>query len=155
MILYKNGNIFEENCEALVNAVNCVGIMGRGLALQFKKSYPDNFKAYRVACAERKVKPGQVFVFETHRITNPKYIFNFPTKRHWRDQSRIEDIQSGLSSLAKEISYLNISSIALPALGAGLGGLNWDAVRDSIEEELSSLSETTIVVFNPHPERQS
>ena len=87
MIDYRAGDIFEANVEALVNAVNCVGVMGHGLALQFKNRFPENFLAYEQACRHREVQPGQMFVFETGTLANPKFIFNFPTKRHWRDKS--------------------------------------------------------------------
>ena len=103
MIEFKTGDILETDAEALVNTVNCVGIMGRGVALQFKTAFPENFKAYQVACAQEKVQPGRVFVFETGYVSNPKFIINFPTKRHWRGKSRIEDIEAGLVSLVSVI----------------------------------------------------
>ena len=92
VIEFKQGDILESNAEALVNTVNCVGIMGRGIALQFKEAFPDNFKAYVVACKREEMQPGKMFVFERHQLRNPKFIINFPTKRHWRGQSRIGDI---------------------------------------------------------------
>ena len=92
MIEHKTGDIFAEDVEALVNSVNCVGIMGRGIALQFKKAFPKNFKAYADACKLNEVQPGRMFVFETGELANPRYIINFPTKRHWRGKSRMEDI---------------------------------------------------------------
>jgi O-acetyl-ADP-ribose deacetylase (regulator of RNase III) len=97
MIEYKAGNILKEDAEALVNPVNCVGIMGRGLALQFKKEFPRNFTSYAAACKRNEVQPGRMFVFETGQLTNPRYIINFPTKRHWRGKSRMEDIEAGLA----------------------------------------------------------
>ncbi len=102
MIEYQTGDILGADTEALVNTVNCVGIMGRGIALQFKNAYPENFKAYEAACVRKEVQPGRMFVFETGYLTNPKYIINFPTKRHWRGKSRIEDIEAGLKALAEE-----------------------------------------------------
>ena len=96
MIESKTGDILQADAEALVNPVNCVGIMGRGLALQFKQAFPENFKAYEAACARDEVKPGRMFVFETGFLVNPKYVINFATKRHWRDKSRIEDIEDEL-----------------------------------------------------------
>src|SRR5213594_4867327 len=125
MIEYKTGDILAEHAEALVNTVNCVGFMGRGIALQFKKAWPENFKAYAAACRRHEVQPGRMFVFETGLLTNPRFIINFPTKRHWRGKSRIEDIESGLGALVKEIRSRGIRSVALPPLGSGLGGLNW------------------------------
>ena len=115
MIEYTTGDILRADAEALVNTVNCVGIMGRGVALQFKNAYPKNFKAYEAACAREEVHPGKMFVFETGLLTNPKYIINFPTKRHWRGKSRMEDIDSGLAALAREIGSRRIRSIALKA----------------------------------------
>ena len=103
MIERKTGDILAENAEALVNTVNCVGVMGRGIALQFKRAFPENFKAYAKACKHGEVRPGRMFVFETGHLSNPRYVINFPTKRHWRGKSRIEDIDAGLSSLAHEI----------------------------------------------------
>ena len=96
MIEFKTGDILAEDAEALVNTVNCVGFMGRGIALQFKNVWPENFKAYAAACRRQEVQPGRMFVFETGRLTNPRYIINFPTKRHWRGKSRMEDIEAGL-----------------------------------------------------------
>ena len=122
MIEYKAGNILKEDAEALVNPVNCVGIMGRGLALQFKKEFPRNFTSYAAACKRNEVQPGRMFVFETGQLTSPRYIINFPTKRHWRGKSRMEDIEAGLAALAEEIRSGSIRSIAIPPLGCGLGG---------------------------------
>ena len=152
MIEYKTGNILEEDAEALVNSVNCVGIMGRGVALQFKKAWPENFRAYAAACRRGAVQPGRPFVFETGRLTNPRYVINFPTKRHWRGKARIEDIEAGLRALAREVRQRNIRSIALPPLGTGLGGLQWQEVRRLIEKELGELEDVRIVVFEPHAE---
>ena len=151
MIEYKTGDILEEQTEALVNTVNCVGIMGRGIALQFKQAWPENFKAYASACRRKEVQPGQMFVFETGRLTPPRYIINFPTKRHWKGKSRLVDIQSGLVALVHEIRRLEIGSIALPPLGAGLGGLEWSRVRQEIVRALGDLSDVRVVVFEPRP----
>jgi O-acetyl-ADP-ribose deacetylase (regulator of RNase III) len=122
MIEFKTGDILQTDAEALVNTVNCVGIMGRGIALQFKQAFPDNFKAYEAACARKEAQPGRMLVFETGFLANPKYIVNFPTKRHWRGKSRIEDIEAGLKALVDEIRKRGIRSIAVPPLGSGLGG---------------------------------
>src|SRR5713226_4654693 len=113
MIEYKKGDILHEDAEALVNTVNCVGIMGRGIALQFKQAFPENFKAYAAACARKEVQPGRMLVFETGFLSNPRYIINFPTKRHWRGKSRIEDIDTGLKALVDEIRKRGIQSIAV------------------------------------------
>jgi len=150
MIEYKTGNILAEDVEALVNTVNCVGIMGRGIALQFKNAFPDNFKAYAAACKRQQVHPGKMFVFDTEGLTNPRYIINFPTKRHWRGKSRMEDIESGLKALVKVIKERNILSIAVPPLGSGLGGLDWSQVRSKIEEALSQVKDIRVVVYEPN-----
>ena len=149
MIEYKKGDILCEGVEALVNPVNCVGVMGRGLALQFKKAFPENFKAYVAGCERNEVQPGRMFIFRTGQLTNPKYIINFPTKRHWRDKSRIEDIDSGLVALVDEISSRNIRSIAIPPLGSGLGGLDWSNVRPRIENSLRTRDDLSVVIFEP------
>lgn len=149
MIKYTRGDILAADVEALVNTVNCVGIMGRGIALQFKNAFPANYKAYSAACDRKEVQPGSMFIFETDALTNPKYIINFPTKRHWRGKSRIEDIESGLKALVREIEGRKIKSIAIPPLGSGLGGLNWATVRERIEHALSGIVGTSIVVYEP------
>lgn len=151
MITYKTGDIFSEDVEALVNPVNCVGAMGKGLALEFKRRFPENFLAYAQACRNGVVKPGNMFVYETGQIINPKYIINFPTKRHWRDASRIEDIQSGLIALRTAIEAYNITSIAVPALGSGLGQLPWGQVRTLIDTTMPThpIPTVNIIVFEP------
>lgn len=149
MVEFKYGNLLIEDAQALVNPVNCVGVMGRGLALQFKKAYPDNFRAYAAACAVGEVQPGRMFVFDTGGPSNPRFIVNFPTKRHWRNKSRMEDIEAGLESLVTEIRRRNIQSIAIPALGSGLGGLEWGAVRWRIEQALCGLKDLRAMVFEP------
>lgn len=149
MITYKTGDILAEAAEALVNTVNCVGVMGRGVALQFKRAFPENFKAYAARCKRDEMRPGHVFVFETGAMVPPRYIINFPTKRHWRGKSRLEDIESGLESLAEEIRSRGIRSIAIPPLGSGLGGLHWPSVRTRMEEALGGLDGVEIVIFEP------
>ena len=149
MIRYKSGDILTEDVEALVNTVNCVGVMGRGIALQFKNTFPENFKAYAAACERQEVQPGKMHVFETNMLTNPKFIVNFPTKRHWRGKSRLEDIQSGLIALVDEIRARGIRSIAVPPLGSGLGGLDWPEVRSLLEEALSGVTDVDVIVFEP------
>ena len=149
MIRVKTGDILAEDAEALVNTVNCVGVMGRGIALQFNKAFPENFRAYAEACERGEVRPGRMFVFETHQLTNPRYIINFPTKRHWRGNSRIEDVQAGLKDLVAEIRERRIRSIAVPPLGSGLGGLDWSDVRPRIEKAMRSFDDLKVVVFEP------
>lgn len=144
----KTGDILEADADAIVNTVNCVGIMGRGIALQFKNAYPDNFRAYKAACSVQQVQPGQMFVFETGKFT-PRFIINFPTKRHWKGKSRIEDIDAGLIALAKEIKALGIKSIAIPPLGSGLGGLDWNEVLPRIKSKLQDIPDIDVIVFEP------
>jgi O-acetyl-ADP-ribose deacetylase (regulator of RNase III) len=151
VIEFKTGDILKEEVEALVNTVNCVGIMGRGVALKFKEAFPENFKAYALACRRQEVQPGRMFVFKTGQLTNPRYIINFPTKRHWRGRARIEDIEKGLRALVREVRSRGIRSLAVPPLGSGLGGLDWAAVRPHIERALLALSDVRTVVFEPQP----
>lgn len=132
MIERMHGDILGANSEALVNAVNCVGVMGRGIALQFKNAFPENYELYRRACERAELRPGAMFSYQTRYFGNPKYIINFPTKRHWKAKSRTEDIDSGLKALVAEVRKRGIRSIAIPPLGCGLGGLNWDEVRPKI-----------------------
>lgn len=150
MIEYRIGDILKSDAEALVNTVNCVGIMGRGIAKKFKEAYPENFKVYKAACARDELQPGRMFVFKTGTLTNPKHIINFPTKRHWRGKSRMEDIEAGLQALAEEIRRLGIRSIAIPPLGSGLGGLDWQDVRPRIEAALRGLDDVHVIVFEPN-----
>ena len=149
MIEFTAGNLLEADAEALVNTVNCVGHMGKGIALQFKKAFPDNYDAYRRACDHERVQPGRMHVFETGKMYNPKFIINFPTKRHWRGKSRIEDIKSGLQALAGEIKSRGIKSIALPPLGCGLGGLDWKVVLHLIRQTFEDLPDVRVLVYPP------
>lgn len=149
MIQLLRGDILQDDAEALVNTVNCVGVMGRGIALQFKKAFPANFAVYSAACEAKEVRPGRMLVYETGTLTNPRWIINFPTKRHWRGKSRIEDIDAGLVDLVRVIREKEICSIALPPLGSGLGGLDWNVVRPRIEQALSPLEDVTIRLYEP------
>lgn len=149
MIEIRQGNMLQADVDALVNTVNCVGVMGRGIALQFKKTWPANFKAYETACRSQQVRPGKMFVFETGALSNPKFIINFPTKRHWRAQSRLSDIEMGLLDLVKVIKSRRIKSIAIPPLGAGLGGLSWEAVRFRIEQAVRDLPDVQVLIYEP------
>ncbi len=149
MLHFMNGDLLKQDAEALVNTVNSVGIMGRGIALQFRNAFPENYKAYVVACEHGQVQPGRMFVFETGSLYNPRYIINFPTKRHWKGKSRMEDIQSGLKALIEEIRQRHIKSIALPPLGAGLGGLDWLDVKQEILKALQNIPNVEIYVFEP------
>lgn len=150
MIELAIGNILKDESEAIVNTVNCVGVMGRGIALQFKNAWPENFKAYEAACKRAEVQPGRMFVFDTEQLTLPRFIINFPTKRHWRGKSRIEDIEAGLVALAAVIKGRGIRSIAIPPLGSGLGGLEWAEVRPRIESALAALPDVRVRIYEPN-----
>lgn len=144
--------MFAEPVEAMVNTVNCVGVMGKGVALEFKNRWPANFRAYKTLCDAKKLKPGKMFVFDTKELfasEGPRYLINFPTKAHWRSKSKMEYIEGGLDALVQVIREHRISSIAIPPLGCGNGGLNWSDVRPLIEAKLSDLNDVDIVLFAP------
>lgn len=144
------GNLLLADAEALVNTVNTVGVMGKGIALQFKKAYPANFKAYESAVRQGELQLGRVFVYRTGKLEeNPKYIINFPTKKHWRSKSKLSDIAEGLKDLVREVEQLSIKSIAVPPLGCGLGGLNWKDVRPLIVDAFSGLNDVMTIVYPP------
>jgi len=124
MVEFAKGNLLEADVEALVNAVNTVGVMGKGLALQFRRKFPTNDLAYRAAAKQGMLTAGKMFVFDLGSVNNPHYIINFPTKRHWRDTSRLGDIEAGLVDLVDVVRERQIASVAVPALGCGLGGLS-------------------------------
>jgi len=149
MIKLTQGDILKADAEALVNTVNCVGIMGRGIALQFRKAFPENFKAYEAACKAHHVKPGKMFIYDLNCLYSPRFIINFPTKRHWKGKSHIEDIKSGLIDLVDVVENMQIRSIAIPPLGCGLGGLNWEEVQPLIIEAFQSIPEVAILLFEP------
>lgn len=149
MIDSKSGDILNADAEALVNTVNCVGVMGRGVALQFKNAFPENFDAYAAACKRNEVQPGKMFIYPTGELTNPRYIINFPTKRHWRGKSRLSDIESGLDALAADVRRLGIRSIAIPPLGSGLGGLDWEDVKPRIMAAFVGMLDVSVQLFEP------
>ena len=149
MIELTNGDILKDDSDAIVNTVNCVGIMGRGIALQFKNAWPGNFKAYEAACKREEVQPGRMFIYGTQQLAAPRYIINFPTKRHWRGKSRMHDIDAGLQALVREIAQLGICSIAIPPLGCGLGGLAWSEVRPRIEAAMQALPQVRVRLYEP------
>ena len=149
MIQSQQGNLLEANVEALVNTVNCVGVMGKGIALQFKQAFPANFQAYQKACKNNLVRPGEMLVVPTGNLGDPRYIINFPTKRHWKGHSRIEDIKAGLDTLAQDIKTLGIKSIAVPPLGCGNGGLDWSEVAPLIVQALGGLPDVEVHLFEP------
>lgn len=149
MIESQRGDILKSDSEALVNTVNCVGVMGRGIALQFRKEYPENFKQYEKACERGEVQPGEMLVHDRETLAHPRYIINFPTKRHWKGKSRIEDIRSGLKALIEEVRAREIMSIAVPPLGCGLGGLNWCDVRPLIVDAFEAVPHVTVALYEP------
>lgn len=149
MVEHVTGNLLEADVEALVNTVNSVGIMGKGIALQFKKAFPENFKAYERACRNEELQPGRMFLFDLGRLRNPRYIVNFPTKRHWKGKSRLEDVASGLRALVELVERLNIRSIAVPPLGCGNGGLDWSIVRPMIEQAFATMPNVRVLLFAP------
>jgi O-acetyl-ADP-ribose deacetylase (regulator of RNase III) len=147
MIFRADGDLLATDAEALVNTVNTVGVMGKGIALQFKLAFPENYKAYETACKGGEVQIGKMFVF--HRANNPRVIINFPTKKHWKGKSRIEDIKSGLKALIDVITKEHIKSIAVPPLGCGNGGLDWGEVRPLIAQAFSALPDVNVQLFYP------
>lgn len=150
MIHTKSGDILAANAEAIVNTVNCVGVMGKGIALQFKMKYPENYKIYKKTCDQGRMIVGKVLVFKQNTTSNPRYIVNFPTKRHWKGKSTIQDISKGLDSLISEVKRLEIKSIAIPALGSGLGGLDWLQVKSIIIDAFSQLPDVDVLLYEPH-----
>lgn len=149
MIRIAQGNLLEAQVEALVNTVNCVGYMGKGIALQFKQAFPANFKAYESECRAGAMIPGRMLVHDYGMLIQPRYIINFPTKRHWRGKSRMEDVEAGLAALVEEVRQRGIRSIAIPPLGCGLGGLDWEEVRPRIEAAFASLPDVEVHLYEP------
>lgn len=155
MITFTSGNLLNSKAEALVNTVNTVGVMGKGIALMFKEAFPDNFSRYEAACKRNEVAVGRMYVTERSNLLGPRWIINFPTKRHWRHPSRIAWIEAGLNDLRRVIVENDIRSIALPPLGSGNGGLDWRDVRPKIEAALASLDNVDIVVYEPTSQYQN
>ena len=149
MIKYRKGNIIEANAEALVNTVNTVGVMGKGIALAFKKAFPTNFKIYKKACDDKSFKIGDLLITDTAQLT-PKFIVNFPTKEHWRGRSKMEFVEVGMKELVKAIKEKGIKSIAIPPLGCGNGGLDWEKVKPIILKELEAIkNEIEVIIYEP------
>jgi O-acetyl-ADP-ribose deacetylase (regulator of RNase III) len=148
VVEFVTGNLFDADVAALVNTVNTKGVMGKGVALQFKRAFPANFKAYKSACDAGEVQLGRMFVTQTDRLENPRFIINFPTKGHWKSRSRLADVESGLQDLRRVLTDCEIASVAVPPLGCGLGGLDWDEVRPRIEAALADLP-VRVLVFEP------
>lgn len=149
MITFTTGNLLDANAEALVNTVNTVGVMGKGIALMFKEAFPDNLASYEDACKRKEVTVGRMLVTKRANLVGPKWIINFPTKKHWRHPSKIEWIVEGLEDLRRVIQANGIRSIALPPLGSGNGGLEWRDVRPRIEAALGELLNLDVVVYEP------
>lgn len=152
MITFTTGNLLESDAEALVNTVNTVGIMGKGIALMFKDAFPDNFSRYAAACKENKVTIGSMFITARSNLFGPKWIINFPTKKHWRNPSKIEWVEAGLKDLRRIIQQEQIKSIAIPPLGSGNGGLDWQEIKPLIIRYLSDLPELNVKIFEPSSE---
>ncbi|MFT4075705.1 MAG: macro domain-containing protein [Asticcacaulis sp.] len=155
MIKFTEGNLLDSDAEALVNTVNTVGVMGKGVALMFKEAYPDNFKQYEAACRDKVLHVGKMFVTHRDSFIGPRWIVNFPTKAHWRFPSKMEWVAQGLDDLKVVITENNIRSIALPPLGAGNGGLEWPHVRKLMIEKLSDLEDVQIVIYEPTKKYQN
>lgn len=151
-IKFENGDLFSSGAEALVNTVNCVGVMGKGVALEFKRRWPENFKFYKKHCETKWLRPGRVLVFDRGGMfagDSVRYVFNFPTKDHWRSKSNMGFIDTGLDSMMEEIERLSVRSIAMPPLGCGNGGLEWDEVRPLIVEKVSRMTNVDFHIFGP------
>jgi O-acetyl-ADP-ribose deacetylase (regulator of RNase III) len=149
MIELRHGDILKAKADALVNTVNTVGVMGRGIALQFRKAFPEMFKAYETACKRGEIEPGTVRSYDLNRFEQPHYVINVATKKHWRGKSRIDYIESGLRALVDEVKRLGIKSVAVPPLGCGLGGLDWEEVRPLIERAFAPLPDVHVLLFEP------
>ena len=145
MITFTTGNLLDAPTEALVNTVNTVGIMGKGIALMFKEAFPDNFRAYEQAVRHNEVRVGHMFVTENPALDGPRWLINFPTKQHWRHPSKLVWIKDGLADLVQVIRQNQIKSIALPPLGCGNGGLEWPEVRAAIAASLAELHDVAIL----------
>lgn len=148
-VTLEHGDLLQQDADAIVNTVNTVGVMGKGIALQFKQKWPENYKAYVKACERHEVQPGKMFIYDAGGLLRPRYIINFPTKRHWREPSRMEDIDAGLLDLIRQVKELKIHSIALPPLGCGNGGLDWNEVRPRIEQAFAGLPDIAVHLFAP------
>lgn len=155
MMKFLQGNLLEAPTEAVVNTVNTVGVMGKGIALMFKEAFPQNFHAYEDAVKREEVRVGHMFVTENRSFDGPRWVINFPTKKHWRHPSKLEWIIEGLGDLRRVITEKHIRSVALPPLGCGNGGLDWREVRPEIEKALGELRDVDIWVFEPTAKYQN
>lgn len=151
MLKLMSGDMLKVDVEALVNPVNCVGVMGKGLALQFRTAFPENFKAYKIACDAGLVEIGRMFTYCPSDPCSPRFIINFPTKYHWKNNSKIQYIKLGLNDLVKVVLKEQIRSIAIPQLGCGLGGLDWKEVCPIIIEACESMPNVDVLLFGAIP----
>jgi len=150
MIEIAQGNLLKAPAEALVNTVNTVGVMGKGIALQFRQAFPEMYRAYEKACKDGDIQLGQVHVFDLGGLVGgPRWIINFPTKGHWRSASRLADVENGLTDLIAQIRKLGIRSVAVPPLGCGNGGLDWNLVCPRIEQAFAALPEVHVFLYEP------
>lgn len=149
MIRYTQGNLLESSSEALINTVNEVGVMGKGIAMMFREAFPQNTRIYETACKAGEVKVGKMLVTRERDQIGQPWIINFPTKKHWRNPSKLEWVREGLRDLVQVITDRQIRSIAVPPLGCGNGGLDWRQVREEIELALSALPNVDVLVFEP------
>lgn len=153
MIEEHTGNLLEAPVEALTNAVNTVGIAGKGIASQFKERYPENFEAYQAACKTGEVEVGRMFITEVPQggtvDIGPRYVINFPTKKHWRGAAQLSYVEKGLYDLVEQIEQYKIASVAIPALGCGHGGLEWVVVRPMMAEAFRRLPNVKVLLFVP------
>lgn len=149
MIVESHGNLLQADVDALVNTVNTVGVMGKGIALQFRKAYPEMFRAYAAAAKRGELSLGKMHVWETQLAIGPKFIVNFPTKGHWKSPSRLDDVVAGLDDLVRLIERLDIRSVAVPPLGCGNGGLDWSVVEPAIRDRLGALPGVEVLLFPP------
>ena len=145
MITFVSGNIFDSPAQVITNTVNCVGVMGKGLALEFKNKFPKMFDDYQARCKNRMVKPGEPYLWEDDKVQ----ILNFPTKRHWRENSLLEDIEEGLQYLANHYQEMGIYTLALPALGCANGGLKWEDVKALMIKYLSDIPDFEVFAYLP------
>ena len=155
MIIRAQGDLLAADVDALVNTVNCVGVMGKGIALQFKRRYPDVFKEYERACKAGEVQIGRMLVVPTHQMTGPRWVIHFPTKKHWRSPSQLDYIDAGLADLCEVIKDLELTSIAVPPLGAGNGGLDWAIVQPRIEDALAALPSVDVRLYAPSAQQRT
>ena len=155
MLNFTTGNLLEARAEALVNTVNTVGVMGKGIALMFKERFDDNYQQYAVACKQKRVQTGTMFITEPAELDGPRWVVNFPTKQHWRAPSKLEWVVEGLQDLRRFLIENKVKSIAIPPLGAGNGGLDWELVKPEIERALGDLPTIQITVFEPTKQYQN